>query len=124
MSERVIEHASRADPEMKEDWRKKAAGTELESWTTRWSEIRDSLLPGIRSRVLVMASPDGEMAVAITPWTSTGFHEDGTAFERPGRATIVLSKQPDGRWLGVHSHMSLARGVPQDSHGRRSVKAR
>ena len=32
--------------------------------------------------------------------------------------------QPDGRWLGVHSHMSLARGVPQDSHGRRAVKAR
>jgi len=24
----------------------------------------------------------------------------------------------------VHSHMSLARGVPQDSHGKRPVKAR
>jgi len=32
--------------------------------------------------------------------------------------------QPDGRWLGVHSHMSLQRGVPQDSHGDRPVKAR
>jgi ketosteroid isomerase-like protein len=64
------------------------------------------------------------MAVAIAPWTSTGFHEDGAPFDRPGRATIALARQPDGRWLGVHSHMSLARGVPQDSHGKRAVKAR
>jgi hypothetical protein len=34
----------------------------------------------------------------------------------------MLARQPDGRWLGVHSHMSLARGVPQDSHGKRAVK--
>ena len=72
----------------------------------------------------IMASPDGAMVVAITPWTSTGFHPDGTPFDRPGRATLVLQKQPDGRWLGVHSHMSLQRGVPQDSHGKRAVKAR
>jgi hypothetical protein len=26
--------------------------------------------------------------------------------------------------VGVHSHMSLGRGVPQDSHGKRAVKAR
>jgi len=62
------------------------------------------------------------MAVAITPWTSTGFHKDRSTLDRPGRATIVLAKQPDGRWLGVHSHMSLARGVPQDSHGNRPAK--
>ena len=62
------------------------------------------------------------MAVAITPWTSTGFHKIGNAFDRPGAATIVLARQPDGRWLGFHSHMSLARGVPQDSHGSRPVK--
>ena len=72
----------------------------------------------------VMASPDALMAVAIAPWSSTGFHQDGTPFDRPGRATIVLARQPDGRWLGVHSHMSLARGVPQDSHGKRPVIAR
>jgi ketosteroid isomerase-like protein len=57
-------------------------------------------------------------------WTSTGFYEDGMPFDRPGRATIVLARQPDGRWLGVHSHMSLARGVPQDSYGKRTVKTR
>ncbi len=68
------------------------------------------------------SSEHGAIAIAIAPWTSTGFHEDGMAFDRPGRATIVVARQPDGRWLGVHSHMSLARGVPQDSHGKRPVK--
>ena len=38
----------------------------------------------------VLAGADGTMATAITPWTSTGFYPDGTRFERPGRATIVL----------------------------------
>ena len=72
----------------------------------------------------VLASSDGATAVAITPWTSTGLHSDGTRFNRPGRATIILARQPDGRWIGVHSHMSLERGVPQQSHGNRPVKAR
>jgi hypothetical protein len=29
-----------------------------------------------------------------------------------------------GKWLGVHSHLSLNRGVPQTSHGDHPVKAR
>ena len=76
------------------------------------------------AETLVLAAADGSMAVAVAPWTSTGFHQDSTPFDRPGRATIVLQRQPDGRWLGVHSHMSLRRGVPQDSFANRPVKAR
>lgn len=98
-----------------------ATWTDLQ-WENVWprtAEFRFDL-----ANTMVMASPNGAMAVAIAPWTSTGFHEDGAPFDRPGRATIVLARQPDGRWLGVHSHMSLARGVPQDSHGKRTVKAR
>lgn len=97
------------------------AWTELQ-WDNVWprtAEFRFDL-----KNTIVLASPDGAMAVAIAPWTSTGFHGDGMPFDRPGRATIVLARQHDGRWLGVHSHMSLARGVPQDSHGNRQVKAR
>lgn len=99
----------------------------LSAWTERqwdnvWPRTEDFRFD--LSSTVVMASPDGRMAVAIVPWSSTGFHEDGTPFDRPGRATIVLEKQTDGRWLGVHSHMSLARGVPQDSHGKRTVKTR
>lgn len=99
----------------------------LSAWTERqWDNVwpRTAEFRFDLANTMVMAAPDGAMAVAIAPWTSTGFHEDGTAFDRPGRATIVLARQPDGRWLGVHSHMSLARGVPQDSHGKRAVKGR
>jgi len=99
----------------------------LSAWTERqWDNVwpRTAEFRFDLANAMVMASPDGAMAVAIAPWTSTGFHEDGTSFDRPGRATIVLARQPDGRWLGVHSHMSLARGVPQDSYGKRAVKAR
>jgi ketosteroid isomerase-like protein len=71
----------------------------------------------------VLASGDGSLAVAVTPWTSTGYAEDGTPFDRPGRATMVFART-DGAWRCVHSHMSLNRGVPQASHGRRAVKAR
>lgn len=91
-------------------------------WDNVWPRTADFMfdLPN----TTILASQDGLTAIAITPWTSTGFHRDGTPFPRPGRATIVLMKQPDGAWLGTHSHMSLAKGVPQDSHGQRPVKAR
>jgi len=97
------------------------------AWTeTQWDNVwpRTEGFTFDLANTTVLASSDGSMAVAIAPWISTGFHADGTPFDRPGRATIVLARQPDGRWLGVHSHMSLQRGVPQDSHGRRPVKAR
>lgn len=98
-----------------------------QAWTdTQWDNVwpRTADFAFDLANTEVLASPDGAMAVAITPWTSTGFHKDGTPFPRPGRATIVLARQPDGRWVGVHSHMSLGRGVPQDSHGARPIKAR
>lgn len=71
----------------------------------------------------VLASADGGMAVAVTPWTSTGYGPDGAAFDRPGRATMVFARGAGG-WRCVHSHMSLNRGVPQASHGNRPVKRR
>jgi ketosteroid isomerase-like protein len=69
----------------------------------------------------VLLSDDGSQAVAISPWASTGFAADGSPFDRPGRATFVLRRNGDsGSWLCVHSHFSLARDVPQKSHGRPS----
>ena len=64
---------------------------------------------------------DSMMAIVIAPWTSTGYHPDGKPFARPGRATMVFSRNEDG-WLCMHSHMSLNRGVPQVSHANRPVK--
>jgi ketosteroid isomerase-like protein len=98
-----------------------AAWTERQ-WNNVWPRTADFRFE--LANTTVLASQDGAMAVAIAPWNSTGFHENGAPFDRPGRATIVLARQTDGRWLGLHSHMSLARGVPQDSYGKRRVKSR
>ena len=98
----------------------------LEAWvTTQWDNVwpRTDDFRFDLAGVHVLVSDDGGMAVVVAPWTSTGFHPDGSRFDRPGRATIVFHKQ-NGSWLGVHSHLSLNRGVPQSSHGNRPVKAR
>ena len=92
-----------------------------QQWDNVWPRTSDFRFDLHQTHVL--ASPDGRMAVLVTPWTSTGYGPDGTAFDRPGRATLVFSRGPDEPWLCVHSHMSLNRGVPQDSHASRPVKA-
>jgi ketosteroid isomerase-like protein len=90
-------------------------------WDNVWPRTDDFRFDLTETRVL--ASGDGSMAVVIAPWSSTGFHPDGERFDRPGRATMVFHKVA-GTWMGVHSHLSLNRGVPQTSHGNRPVKAR
>ena len=97
----------------------------LESWViTQWNNVwpKTSDFRFAMAQIRVLASADGAMATVLAPWTSTGYHPDGTTFDRPGRATMVFNKSPDG-WLCTHSHMSLNRGVPQTSHADRMVKA-
>lgn len=92
-------------------------------WDSVWPRTTDFTFRLDVSRVL--ASPDGQLAVAIAPFTSTGYAPDGSAFERPGRTTLILVPGGDAEpWIAVHSHMSLARGVAADSHGNRPIKAR
>jgi ketosteroid isomerase-like protein len=88
-------------------------------WDNVWPRTSDFRFDLAAARVL--ASADRRMAVVVAPWTSTGYHADGARFDRPGRATMVFERV-EGRWLCVHSHMSLNRGVPQESHGNRPVK--
>lgn len=90
-------------------------------WDNVWPRTADFAFDLAGTHVLAAAC--GSMAVAVTPWSSTGFHPDGARFDRPGRATMVFAKD-GGAWRCVHSHMSLNRGVPQASHGDRPVKAR
>lgn len=74
----------------------------------------------------------GDLAWGIAVWSSTGFHEDGKPFDRPGRATVVLERRPEvahagtkgpGRaaraWLAVHTHFSLNPGAPPRTFRRR-----
>ncbi len=98
----------------------------LEAWVaTQWDNVwpKTSDFRFDADGTYVLASPEGGMAVVVTPWTSTGYHQDGTTFDRPGRATMIFNLL-DGAWLCTHSHMSLNRGVPQTSHADRPVKAR
>ena len=96
-------------------------------WDNVWPRTEDFRFA--MASVRVMAADDASMAVVIAPWTSTGFHTDGSKFDRPGRATLVFHRSDagggdDAGWRCVHSHMSLHRGVPQSSHANRPVKAR
>ena len=72
------------------------------------------------------------MAWGAAVWSSTGFHEDGAAFDRPGRATVALERRPEAPvegtkgagqtsrpWLAVHTHFSLNPGVPPRTFGRK-----
>ncbi len=90
---------------------------------TQWGNVWPRTADFRFGQAHVLAADDASLAVVIVPWTSTGFHRDGTPFDRPGRATLVFHKHDDG-WRCVHSHMSLNRGVPQESFGDRPVKAR
>jgi ketosteroid isomerase-like protein len=98
----------------------------LEAWIeTQWDNVwpRTDDFRFTISETHVLVSADRTMAVVVAPWTSTGFATDGTPFDRPGRATIVFHRS-NMTWLGVHSHLSLNKGVPQTSHGNRPVKTR
>jgi len=90
-----------------------------QQWDNVWPRTEDFRFDLANTHVLAA----GDMAVVIAPWTSTGFHPDGQKFDRPGRATMVFHRDGD-RWIGVHTHLSLNRGVPQTSHADRPVKAR
>ncbi len=87
-------------------------------WDNVWPRTTDFRFDLERTRYLA-ALP---MAVAIAPWTSTGYHRDGTPFDRPGRATMIYQRVGEA-FICVHSHMSLNRGVPQESHADRPVAA-
>lgn len=94
---------------------------EAEQWAPTWPAIEDFEM--LVDDAHVEVSDDRLMAVVAVGWTSTGIAEDANRFDRPGRATIVLRRSDvSAPWRGVHTHFSLARGVPQTTHGKRTVR--
>lgn len=81
-----------------------------QQWMGIWPYIEDFRFVDVRT-----VPTDGGAWAAAT-WRSTGFREDGTPFDRPGRATIAFERR-DGRWLAVHTHFSLDPGTPQETYG-------
>lgn len=90
-----------------------------DQWDNVWPKTSDFEFDLEQTKVLI--ADDASMASVIAPWTSTGYHQDNRPFDRPGRATMIFHRQADN-WVCVHSHMSLNRGIPQQSFANRPVK--
>lgn len=91
---------------------------EAEQWAAIWPAIENFRF--LSNEMQVLTSPDRLQAIAVVGWTSTGVADDGSPFDRPGRATVVLSRTTlTDPWLGTHTHFSLSRGIPQSTHGSR-----
>ena len=85
-----------------------------EQWSKIWPKISD-----FRFNVEhLVGEIHGDAAWAAVPWSSTGYHENGEAFDRPGRATATYIKK-DGKWLGTHTHFSLKPGTPPHTYGKK-----
>ncbi len=85
---------------------------EREQWRQIWPRIRD-----FRFEEQPTIQVAGDSAWIAAAWSSRATAPDGRPFTREGRATFVLS-QRDGRWLAVHSHVSLLPAQSESAHGR------
>ena len=91
---------------------------EQKQWRNVWPTISDFhwRLDDVRAFV----SPDRLSAVGLAIWDSTGYAEDGSTFDRPGRATVSFERERVGDpWVANHTHMSLFRDVPSVSFGKK-----
>jgi len=91
---------------------------ERAQWRNVWP-----VTSGFRFRmddIRAIVSPDRLTATGMGVFDSTGYHQDGTPYDRPGRTTVALSRSRIGEdWVAAHTHMSLFRDVPSRSFGAR-----
>ena len=89
---------------------------EAAQWRKVWPFIGD-----FRWRldaVKAIVAGDRLSAVGMAIFDSTGYREDGSPYERPGRASVAFRRPRIGAdWVAQHTHMSLFRGVPDRSFG-------
>jgi ketosteroid isomerase-like protein len=78
-----------------------------QQWSQVWPTIEGFRF--LTDRLIVQPSPDGLQAVAIVSWDSTGIAADGSHFDRPGRATVVLVRDALDAPVARHPHPLLAR---------------
>jgi ketosteroid isomerase-like protein len=91
---------------------------EAEQWRVVWPTMADYRYD--LSTLEIMISRDRLMATAAAIFHSTGFHKDGSPFDRPGRVTAALMRESIGApWYATHTHVSLKPGTPTPSHGNR-----
>ena len=86
---------------------------EAAQWRNVWPHIDEFRW---RPDVRALVSTDRLSAVGMAIFDSTGYRENGTPYERPGRATVAFERaRPDAEWVAVHTHMSLFRDIPTRS---------
>jgi ketosteroid isomerase-like protein len=91
---------------------------EAEQWRQVWPTMEDYRYD--LDTLELSVSPDRLMATAAAIFRSTGFHKDGTKFDRPGRVTAALFREAIGApWYAAHTHVSLKPGTPSPSHANR-----
>lgn len=93
---------------------------EAAQWRNVWPHIDDfRWRPDIRAIV----TPDRLTAIGMAIFDSTGYHQDGTSYDRPGRATVAFTRDAVGKpWLAQHTHLSLFRDVPTRSFKNKPEK--
>src|SRR6202162_1413827 len=85
---------------------------EREQWRNVWPRIRGFTFepePEVRT--------DGDTAWIAAGWRSEATGPDGPPLTRPRRPPFILPRR-DGRWLCVHSHVSLQPTQSESAHGR------
>jgi len=88
--------------------------TEKEQWRTVWSRIDRFRWQIDDLRIII--SGDRLTAVGMALFESIGYTEDGTPYDRPGRATVILGRSAVGdAWVAQHIHASLFQDVPTQS---------
>src|SRR5262245_34410749 len=86
-------------------------------WRQIWPRIRE-----FRFEEKPVVRTDGDHAWVAASWSSQATAPDGKPFTRLGRATFILARR-DGRWVAVHSHVSLEPSQSESAHGRRPAPA-
>jgi ketosteroid isomerase-like protein len=93
---------------------------EQQQWRNVWQHIDEFRF---RPDVRAIVSPDRLMAVGMATFDSTGYRQDGTPYDRPGRATVAFVRDDAGKpWLAQHTHLSLFRDVPTRSFKNKPEK--
>ena len=84
---------------------------EREQWRNVWPRIRNFTFepPAIGGA--------GDTGWIAASWWSDATGPDGAALRREGRATFVLGRR-EGKWVAVHSHVSLLPSQSEGAHGR------
>jgi ketosteroid isomerase-like protein len=93
---------------------------EAQQWRIVWPTMADYRYDLATLEIAI--SPDRLMATAAAIFHSTGFHKDGSSFNRPGLVTAALMRETTAApWYATHTHVSLTPGTPSPSYGNRPI---